>query len=410
MKFILTLLFVLTVLISFSQKNKKLNIKTGSWHSELKLNSEDRLPFDLYVDRDYNFIIKNGEEQIKLDQPIFKDDSIILKFPYFNSELVFKIISKKELNGYWMNYNKGNDYKIPCHSIKIKKESPRFSQAKNSQPINNFNGRWKVEFEPNTTSAYPAVGLFSQESKSNKIFGTFLTETGDYRFLAGNSVNDSLLLSCFDGTHAFLFKAFYKNDTLFGKFYSGKHWESEWIGVRNESFELTDPEELTYLKENSSFELSLNTIDGTPFNFPNEKYKNKVTIIQIMGTWCPNCLDETMYFKSLYEKYHSDGLEIVSVCYETGKTFEEQVASILKLKNKLEVDFDFIVGGNASKNKAANDFSMLNNIISFPTSIFIGRDGKVKLVHTGFNGPGTGKYYDEYVEKTNLLIETLLAQ
>src|SRR5690606_23344960 len=115
-------------------------------------------------------------------------------------------------------------------------------------------------------------------------------------------------------------------------------------------------------------------------------------------------------FKSLYDKYHSKGLEIISVCYEVGKTFDDQVASILKLKNRLDVDFDFIVGGTASKNKAANDFSMLNDIISFPTSIFIGRDGKVKLVHTGFNGPGTGKYYDEYVKKTNSLIETLLAQ
>lgn len=408
MKFIFTFLFVLTVLLSFSQKNKKLNINTGSWYSELQLNEKDILPFQLIVKDTSSFFVVNGEEQIQLNQPIYKNDSVVLKFPYFNSELVFKVISKKELNGYWVNYNKGSDYKIPFHSVN--KKSTRFAQAKKTKPIHNFNGKWKVEFEPNTTSSYPAVGLFSQKNESNKVLGTFLTETGDYRFLEGNSVNDNLLLSCFDGSHAFLFTATYKNDTLFGKFFSGKHWQSEWIAVKNEHFELTNPEELTYLKENAPFELSLNTIDGAPFSFPNEKYKDKVTIIQIMGTWCPNCLDESMYFKSLYDKYHSKGLEIISVCYEVGKTFEDQVTSILKLKNRLDVDFDFIVGGTASKNKAANDFSMLNDIISFPTSIFIGRDGKVKLVHTGFNGPGTGKYYDEYVKKTNSLIETLLAQ
>ena len=407
MKYILTLLFVLTVILSFSQKNEKLNINIGSWYSELQLNEKDVLPFQLLINYD-SFVIQNGEEQIQLDQPIFENDSVILKFPYFNSELVFKVISKKELSGYWQNYNKGNNYKIPFHSIR--KKSTRFAQAKKIKPVHNFNGKWKVEFEPNTTSSYPAVGLFNQENKSNKVLGTFLTETGDFRFLEGNSVNDNLLLSCFDGSHAFLFTANYKNDTLFGKFYSGTHWESQWIAVKNENFELANPEEITYIKENTSFELSLNTINGTPFNFPSEKYNNKVTIIQIMGTWCPNCLDESMYFKTLYDKYHSKGLEIVSVCYEVGKTFEDQVASILKLKNRLGVDFDYIVGGTASKNKAAKDFSMLNDIISFPTSIFIGRDGKVKLVHTGFNGPGTGKYYDEYVKKTNSLIETLLAQ
>ena len=116
-----------------------------------------------------------------------------------------------------------------------------------------------------------------------------------------------------------------------------------------------------------------------------------------------------MYYKSLYDKYHEDGLEIISVCYEAGKTEENQIASIKRYKEQLGVDFNFIIGGGASKNKAANDFNMLNDIISFPTSIFIGRDGQVERVHTGFNGPGTGAYYTDYVRKTNSLIETLLS-
>ena len=342
-----------------------------------------------------------------MEKAVFKNDSVYLKFPYFNSELVFKIISKKELNGYWVNYNKGADYKIPCTSKR--KDDVLFSQAKNEKANFNSNGKWQVEFEPNTPSSYPAVGLFSQEPGSNKVSGTFLTETGDYRFLAGNCVNDSLFLSCFDGSHAFLFKAAFKTDKLIGTFNSGTHWKSEWHGFKNEQFELASPEELTYLKEGTSINFSLKTIDGNAFSFPTEEYNNKVVIIQIMGTWCPNCLDETMYYKSLYDKYHEDGLEIISVCYEAGKTEENQIASIKRYKEQLGVDFNFIIGGGASKNKAANDFNMLNDIISFPTSIFIGRDGQVERVHTGFNGPGTGAYYTDYVRKTNSLIETLLS-
>ena len=136
---------------------------------------------------------------------------------------------------------------------------------------------------------------------------------------------------------------------------------------------------------------------------------NKVVIVQIMGSWCPNCLDETRYFKELYSKYHDRGLEIISIGYETGNSFDDFKRNIERLRNSLELDFTFLVGGKASKGLAKEHFSMLNNIISFPTTIFIGRDGEVKRVHTGFSGPGTGEYYTEYVNKTNALIESLLA-
>ena len=408
MKLVITLSFVFCSLLCYSQKNKKIKIKFGNWVSELQLNEKDVLPFNLVINNDLSFTVINGEEQIQLEKPVFKNDSIYLKFPYFNSELVFRVLNKKKLKGYWVNYNKGADYKIPC--VSVKSNSTRFTIDKSDKSAFNSNGKWQVEFEPNTNSSYPAVGLFTQKPGSNQVTGTFLTETGDYRFLAGSCVNDSLFLSCFDGSHAFLFKASLKSDTLIGTFNSGKHWKSDWVGFKNESFELTSPEELTYLKENTSINFTLNSLDKSPFVYPSEKYKNNVVIIQIMGTWCPNCLDETMYYKSLYDQYHKDGLEVISVCYEVGSAQDDYVQSISRYKEQLGLDFTFIIGGNASKNKAAADFSMLNDVISFPTSIFIGRDGEVKRVHTGFNGPGTGVYYDEYVRKTNSLIESLLAQ
>jgi len=405
MKQVITLSFIFCSLVSYSQKNKKNKIKSGNWISELKLNDNDILPFKLIINND--FTIVNANEQIKLEKPVYKNDSVYLRFPHFNSELVLKIVNKKELNGYWVNYNKGADYKIPCHSVR--KDGALFSQAKNEKSPINSKGKWQVEFEPNTSSSYPAVGLFNQTEGSNVVTGTFLTETGDYRFLNGNCTRDSLFLSCFDGSHAFLFKAALQSDTLIGTFNSGNHWKSEWLGYKNESFELTSPEELTYLKDSTSINFLLNNLYGEPFSYPNDDYKNKVVIIQIMGTWCPNCLDETIYYKSLFDKYNKDGLEIISVCYEVGKTQGDYISSVKRFKERLNVDFDFVIGGGASKNKAANDFYMLNDILSFPTSIFIGRDGNVKQVHTGFNGPGTGSYYDDYVRKTNSLIETLLA-
>ena len=392
-----------------SQQSNNVKLKKGRWVASLQLNEKNVLPFELEIKKEgekVSLAVINGDEIIELDDTKVINDSIHIRFPYFNSELVFSIMSKKSIKGYWQNFNKGNNYTIDFTAKKSKKE--RFVSTKKSKEPINVDGRWQVAFEPGTDSEYPAVGIFEQDGKIAT--GTFLTETGDYRYLAGNITNDSLLLSCFDGSHAFLFKAKMQGDSLSGNFFSGSHWQSNWTAKRNKDFELTRPEDLTYLKEGENVSFELKNLQNETITFPNESTKGKVVIIQIMGTWCPNCLDETMYYQSLKEKYGDRGLEIVSVCYELGDSYQKHVANIERLKNKLDLDFTFLVGGNASKSLAAEHFNMLNHIISFPTSIFIGRDGEVKRIHTGFNGPGTGVYYTEYVESTNAMIEYLLAQ
>lgn len=404
----LIVIFILTPFISFNQNLKDVKLKKGKWHSELQLTQNDELPFDLVIKKhngNYSFTVMNGDEAIELADPKRINDSIYVPFQVFNSELIFTVNNKKRIEGWWYNYNKGKNYRIPF--IAYKKKTTRFHTSGKSKCEQDYSGKWEVTFEPNTNSSYPALGLFDQNK--NNLTGTFLTETGDYRYLAGNCSQDSLFLSCFDGSHAFLFKAAYKKDSLKGSFFSGNHWQSSWVGVRNESFELSDPEELTYLKEDHDFNFSLPDLNGDTLHFPNDDYMNKVVIVQIMGSWCPNCLDETRYFKELYSKYHDRGLEIISVGYETGSSFDDFKSNIERLKNTLELDFIFLVGGKASKGLAKEHFDMLNNIISFPTTVFIGRDGQVKRVHTGFSGPGTGQYYTDYVNKTNALIESLLA-
>lgn len=408
MKFFLLLA---TMLVTFYGSAQKTKLKKGSWIAELALNDRDNLPFNLLVSKSstgYSFMVENGDELILLNEPIEKDDSLYVRFPFFNSMLVFKATSKLSIDGYWVNFNKKNNYKIPFTANKQRSE--RFSSAKKKALDTYLNGKWEVTFEPNTSSAYPAVGVFTQEKGKSEISGTFLTETGDYRFLKGNIVNDSLFLSCFDGSHAFLFKASIIGDSLSGQFFSGKHWTANWEGKRNDDFELKNPNDLTYILNDKKIEFDLVDLEGADFSFPNDNYAGKVTIIQIMGTWCPNCLDETIYFKELYDNYHEKGLEIISIAYEAGETMEDYVASVNRLRNKLNLDFTFLIGGDASKNLASQHFSMLNEIISFPTTLLIGRDGQVKRIHTGFNGPGTGEYYTDYIRNTNSLIEKLLAE
>lgn len=401
-----TLVFSVTVCIftSFNYAQSYKSLKKGCWRAYLQLNPETHLPFVLEVagsKKEPVFLIHNAEEEIRLSTFKTDGDTIQVDFPNFHSYLRFKVLEKNRISGNWTNLNKGSNYKIPFGAT-----FGREILSSNLQP-RNLSGRWKTVFSPGTKDEEYAVGVF--KSGLYSLTGTFLTEMGDYRFLAGLAYGKTFRLSCFDGSHAFLFTANISNDSLKGVFYSGKHYQTPWAAVRDEQFELRNPDSLTYLvNKNTPVSFKLKDLEGKDFIFPNAQYTNKVTIIQIMGTWCPNCLDETRFLKEMYDKYHEKGLEIISVGYETPASFDEQVKKINLLRSRLDLDFTFLVGGQANKALASEHFPMLNQIISYPTAVFINREGEVVKIHTGFNGPGTGDVYLNFKKETEAFIQNLL--
>jgi thiol-disulfide isomerase/thioredoxin len=402
MKQIFLLLIVLTLNISFSTaKDKKL--KAGTWRTEFKLTNKASLPVIIEYNKKANSIVLiNASERIPLENVEIIGDQITVKFPIFNSELKGKIVSKKRIEGFWHNYSKGKDYKIPFVSICNSKSRFDKTQTNSKQ----FEGKWEVTFDYND-SKDKAIGLF--ENIKGSMHGTFLTETGDYRFLEGVTNGDSLALSCFDGSHAFLFNSILKNDTLWGEFLSGKHYKTNWFAVKNENFELRDPEKLTYLVNDDPIEFNLPQLDGEKYAYPNKSTENKIVLIQIMGTWCPNCMDETNYLTDLYAKHKND-IEIIGIGFEVGKTDDDKINAVLKYKNYMGIDYPLLIGGDACKPCAVELFPMLNNVMSFPTLLIIDKKGKVRKIHTGFSGPSTGTYYTDFINHTNQFIEELIKE
>lgn len=406
-EFVFFVFFVFSFLsLSFAQ-----TIKTGYWTGNLTLTKDQSLPFIFNVtkkDHAIIFKIKNSNEEIVLINNSHNLDSLILSFPNFNSQLHLHKKSKKELVGYWINFNKGLDYRIPCtvnYGYHYRFEKNKSFNTSNDVSL--FHGKWEVTFEHENPNMYKAVGIFKQNS--TLLSGTFLTETGDYRFLEGNVFGDSLFLSCFDGSHAFLFTGkLNENQQITGNFYSGKHYKGSWIGKLNADFSLTHPDSITKIKDSSYFSFKSFNLDSSLFSFPNSNYSNKVVVIQLMGTWCPNCMDETVFLQSMFDKYHSNGLEVIAIAYEMGENFENQCNQLNKFIERKQIRYKVTLGGTASKKLASEQFNMLNEITSFPTTLFIGKDGKIKKIHTGFYGPGTGEYYQEFIyEKEQFILKLL---
>ena len=371
----------------------KINAKEYKVYFQIK--NKQYLPVNLSIENEM-VVINNASETIQLNNIISRGDSMIVPFTVYESALVFKKVTNKKLKGYWVNYAKGNNYKIPFFGIKKKKV------AKKNQELEKYVGRWEATFIYDKPTKL--IGEFKIEN--NQLTGTFLSETGDFRYLQGCVEKKTLKLSCFDGSHAFLFTAKLKDDTLRGDFYSGTHYKTEWTAFKNEHATLRNADSLTYITNKSPISFSLKNTKGETINYSNQNPTNKITLIQIFGSWCPNCLDETNLLIELNEQF-KDKIQIYGVGCEIEKTAEEKLIRLKKFQDNLQVPYDILIGGNASKNEATNVFPMLNQVMSFPTLIIIDSKGVVRKIHTGFSGPATGEHYVTFKKNLIDFIESL---
>lgn len=376
---------------------------TEKWRATIQLNDSTELPFSLdwfKNDSIESISISNGDERIESNFMEIKNDSIWVSFPVFANYLIFKK-NQSSLNGFFVN----PDHKGARLSLTANKGiNYRFENFED--PCCKIDGKWAVKFSPKSNYEYPAIAHFFQ--KGNRLSGTFLTETGDYRYLEGNISGEDLNLSTFDGAHLFLFKGKVVDGKIRGHFYSGESWYEPWIAVRSEDFQLRNSDSLTFLKDGfEGLEFSFPNFNGELISIDDERYKNKPVIVQLMGSWCPNCMDESRYLKSVYEEYHPRGLEIISLAFERMKNERTAFKRIGKLKKDLNLPYPILLAGSANKKEAAKALPMLNHIMSYPTAIYLNKNHEIVKIHTGFSGPGTPLYQD-YVKENKILLEELV--
>ena len=268
---------------------------SGNWRGELAVMDGQVLPFNFRLvqsgTKEYGLEISNAEELISVEEVTIKGDSIIIKTPVFEGYIA-GTFTKDRIEGKFIK--ESLERVVPFKAIYGQTE--RF-EAKNG-PTANVSGIWETLFEAGTDDAYLGKGVFTQNGK--KVTGTFQTTTGDYRYLDGIVDGDSLKLSTFDGAHAFLFTAKIDDGVMKGNFYSGNHSKETFVGNRNMDYELPSPDSLTYLKEGfDSFSFRFPDADGNLVSIDDPQFQGKVMVVQLMGTWCPNCLGRNQVFGRL---------------------------------------------------------------------------------------------------------------
>ena len=395
----------LILLFSCQEKSSE-TLNLGIWHGEIQVSERDTLEFNFEVTSAHSLKLFNADEVIFWDDITYKNDSVLIKMPAFDKHYILAHITDSILDGVFVKENE--ERTVPFRAQFGIKE--RFDIIE--KPKYDVSGKWETIFSQGIEDKeYEALGEFEQDG--NRVTGTFLTPTGDYRFLEGVLNGDQLKLSAFDGSHVFYFTATVTDSVMEGIRFNGNHFTEPFIAKRNDHFEMDDPETLTFLKEGyDKLEFSFPDTSGRMVSLSDPRFFNKVVVVQLMGSWCTNCLDETKYFSNYYREHKDRNIEFVALAFEYAKTEDGAFNSMKRLKDKIGIDYPMLLAqyGTVNKTEAQKKLPMLNSIVSYPTTIFIDKKGKVRKIHAGFNGPATGEKHTAFKEGFEKFIDELLAE
>ncbi len=367
------------------------------------------VPFNFEIqtreDSSQYIVIRNGEERIQFGPIIIGrdirtgDDTFYIDLSPYDACLK-GIYEGNKMQGNWIVRDKPN-YTMAFEA--------RFGQQHRFHKLPRKPGatlyeKYQVVFSPETSDAYASIGEFKQMEQ--KVYGTFRTETGDYRYLEGELDSNRMLLSCFDGAHAYLFESYLKGDSIYGQYYSGMHYKTDFRGKMTENGKLKSSDSLSMSKSADKFQFKFQLPDGGHIDFDEPFYQGKIKIVQVMGSWCPNCLDEARFLKDYLNQNKPEDLVVVGLSFERYAEREKAMDQILRYKNKLDLPYLIAYGGRSNKDSASRVLPQLTKVAAFPTMIFIDASNHIFKVHTGFDGPATS-YYDHFKKEFEETIQQM---
>ncbi|MBK5721075.1 TlpA family protein disulfide reductase [Dysgonomonas sp. Marseille-P4677] len=397
--------------VSLASCNKVIDNKLtdGKWRGEFSV-SDQKFPFifdavNTATDSASVYLI-NGAERVPLNGIHYLGDTVIVPIEAYDARLI-GTVADGVFNGRFQKlFVEGGDEGIPFTAVKS--EAPRFEKV--VTPVStSLAGKWDIQFVSQKGDTAYNVGIFNQNN--DILTGSILTNAGDLRYLEGALTNDGFQFSAFAGLSPYLIKGkFEGNESFTGEFYTTRG-VTKLIGKRNAEAALADPYSLAYMKKGfDRLDFTFPDIEGNKVSLSDPKFKDKVVIVSILGSWCPNCLDEMEYLSPWYKENKDRGVEIIGLAFER-KDDPEYVKTVLsRLVKRYGTTYDILFAGKLGDDATAKALPQVSKIMGYPTTIFIDKKGKVRKIHTGFNGPATGLFYDEFKQDFNKVIDDLLAE
>lgn len=381
----------------------------GLWRGVLQ-SPGGELPFGIQMVKTsagYEAKILNGPERVDTSAVVMSGDQIEIQFSWYDARIKATVAGSGDaMSGEWSKTAPGKISKLPFSATRGYPYRFKQPSAANTTLVD---GIWQAEFV-DEDGASVAVGEFKQSGQ--KVNGTFLTPTGDYRFLAGHALGDSLYLSAFDGAHAFLFDAKINDGKIVnGNFWSRDSYHATWTAQRNADAHAVLPDSWDMVQvttDDNTVSFAFEDLNGDLVQLTDDRFKGKPVLINLFGTWCPNCNDEAPVLVDFYDKYNPDGLEIVGLAFEFTDDPVRDKKQIAEFKKRYSIQYPLLRAGINDKKEAAKILGFLDKVVAYPTSIFLDRNHQVANIHSGFAGPGTGDHFTELVKELEEQIKVIV--
>ena len=396
----------------------------GTWRATLTTPGGE-LPFGLVIERGAESesptaVVINGSERIEPSRVTLEGRTLVLGFDVYDSEIRAEL-EGDALTGTWVHTMPGGRETMRFAArpvIASEGEAPRFSGAVPvpAHPVPaSIDGDWSVVFTVPGGPTFPAQAVIA--SKGEELEATFLTDTGDFRWLAGRYEHGRLELSCFDGAHAFLLRADVdESGALDGGFWAMGGMHATWRATRmaaGAASPLADPTKVVALSpaaKDGRLELAFPDLQGKLVRLDDPRFEGKVVVVDVFGTWCPNCNDQAPVLARWQREYGPRGLELVGLAFEMTGDAERDRTFVRRYAERHGLEFPLLLAGTSDKAVAAAALPGLTKIVSYPTTIFIGRDGRVRTIYNGFAGPATGEHHTALVAAMERELEELLGE
>lgn len=267
-------------------------------------------------------------------------------------------------------------------------------------------GRWDATFNPESR---PGPRVLEFRSTPRGLEGTIISNTGDYGLFWGEATGDSLAMAHFDGSFVYMLTGALDGDTLRGIFHAGLRTQTPFVAVRSTGRpHLTPPDSLVRVERPERFAFAFPDLDGRMVTSDDQRFANKVVLIEIFGTWCPTCHDGAETTVELYERYHDRGLEVVGLAYEVTGDPAVDGALVARYRDKFGITYPLLLAGVNDGESPQATQPQLDGPIAFPTAIFLDRTGRVRRIHSGFYGPATGAAHEALRRDFFAFVEELL--
>lgn len=370
----------------------------GIWSASINANNRE-IPFRLGLSSEggVHGWFFNGDERVPSTSGSFRDGVLELRFDHYATRLE-ATLKDGELSGSYGREGRTNAF----HAV------PYHAEATSTEKAPEVAGLWDIE-DVHSAKGERAWHLIVHQ-KGAEVSAAILRVDGDTGLLTGEYRDGVFTLSHFSGARPNLLTLALRADGSLEVTQNGK----KLTAVRSSEARAKglpapdDPMQHTTMKDaNEPLRFSFPDLAGQVVSNTDARFQGKVLVVAIGGSWCPNCHDEAPYLEELYRKYHSAGLEVVDLSFEEG----DQLQNPTRLRAFIQqygIEYPVLVPGEPSELNAKLPQAV--NLNAWPTTFFVGRDGRVRAIHTGFAGRASGELHEEMTREIEGTLRQLLSE